>query len=100
MDRRNLVCLSAVLAIGLALFSVNAIGQQKADEDGAKAASKAFYEALSVLVNGEAMEKVWAHNELRHLRWPSCERNHRRLGFSRNNIGLILTNYSRFESPF
>jgi len=61
MDRRNLVCLSAVLAIGLALFSVNAIGQQKADEDGAKAASKAFYEALSVLDNGEAMEKVWAH---------------------------------------
>ena len=28
---------------------------------GVKAASKAFYAALAVLDNGEAMEKVWAH---------------------------------------
>jgi ketosteroid isomerase-like protein len=61
MDRRNVVCLSAISAIGLALFPANAIAQQKADEDGVKAASKAFYEALSVLDNGDAMDKVWAH---------------------------------------
>ena len=45
----------------LALLSDNALGQQAADVDGVKAASKAFYAALAVLDNGEAMEKVWAH---------------------------------------
>ena len=32
-----------------------------ADLKGMKAASKAFYAALAVIDNGEAMEKVWAH---------------------------------------
>ena len=59
MDRRNVLSLSAITA--LALLSDNALGQQAADVEGVKAASKAFYAALAVLDNGEAMEKVWAH---------------------------------------
>ena len=61
MDRRSVLSLSAITALGLALLSDNALGQQAADVDGVKAASKAFYAALAVLDNGEAMEKVWAH---------------------------------------
>jgi len=59
MDRRNVLSLSAITA--LALLSDNALGQQAADVEGVKAASKTFYTALAVLDNGEAMEKVWAH---------------------------------------
>src|SRR5215475_1404086 len=61
MDRRNVLSLSAITALGLALLSNNALGQEAADVEGVKAASKAFYAALAVLDNGEAMEKVWAH---------------------------------------
>jgi ketosteroid isomerase-like protein len=61
MDRRNVLSLSAITALGLALLLDNALGQQVADVEGVKAASKAFYTALTVLDNGEAMEKVWAH---------------------------------------
>src|SRR5215831_6510177 len=61
MDRRNVLSLSAITALGLALLSNNALGQKAEDVDGVKAASKAFYVALAVLDNGEAMEKVWAH---------------------------------------
>ena len=61
MDRRKALSLSAVTALGLAMLSGNAVAQQVADMDGVKAASKAFYTALAVLDNGEAMEKVWAH---------------------------------------
>jgi ketosteroid isomerase-like protein len=43
------------------LLSGSAVAQQAGDVDGVKAASKAFYAALAVLDNGEAMEKVWAH---------------------------------------
>ena len=62
MDRRNVLSMSAVTALGLALLSNNALGQKAEDVDGVKAASKAFYAALAVLDNGEAMEKVWAHS--------------------------------------
>ena len=61
MDRRNVLSLSAITALGLALLSDNAQGQQEADVDGVKAASKAFYTALAALDGGAAMEKVWAH---------------------------------------
>jgi hypothetical protein len=37
------------------------VAQQEADEEGVKAAGKAFYSALAVLDGGPAMEKVWAH---------------------------------------
>lgn len=61
MDRRNVLGLSVITALGLALLSDNALGQQAADVDGVKAASKAFYTALAALDGGAAMEKVWAH---------------------------------------
>jgi ketosteroid isomerase-like protein len=61
MNRRNVLSLSAITALGLAVLSGNAIAQQAADLDGVKTASKAFYAALAVLDNGEAMEKLWAH---------------------------------------
>jgi len=61
MNRRNVLGLSAWTVLGLALLSGNAIADQAADMEGAKAASKAFYAALAVLDNGEAMAKVWAH---------------------------------------
>ena len=61
MDRRNILSLFAITALGLVALSGNALAQQTADVDGVKAASKAFYTALAVLDGGAAMEKVWAH---------------------------------------
>jgi len=61
MNRRNALSLSAIAVLGLALLPSNAPAQQAADTEGVKTASKAFYTALAVLDNGEAMEKVWAH---------------------------------------
>jgi ketosteroid isomerase-like protein len=60
MNRRNFIALSAVAAVGPALLPASAIAQQP-DVEGVKAASRAFYAALRVLDNGEAMDKVWAH---------------------------------------
>jgi ketosteroid isomerase-like protein len=51
----------AVIPAGVAVIAGTAIAQQPADAEGAKAASKAFYTALAVMDNGEAMDKVWAH---------------------------------------
>ena len=61
MNRRDVLGLSAIPVLGLALLTDNAIGQQAADVEEVKSASKVFYAALAVLDNGEAMEKVWAH---------------------------------------
>lgn len=61
MGLNNILSLCAVIMLGLAVFSGNAIAEQKGDMDGVKAASQAFYEALRARDNGEAMEKVWAH---------------------------------------
>jgi ketosteroid isomerase-like protein len=61
MNRRNMLSISAMTALGLALLSSSTVAQPAADMEGVKAASKAFYTALAVLDNGEAMEKVFAH---------------------------------------
>ena len=61
MNRRNILSLYAITALGLALLPGKVVAQQAADVEGAKAASKAFYTALPVLDNGEAMAKVFAH---------------------------------------
>jgi ketosteroid isomerase-like protein len=63
MNRRNMLTLitTALAGLSIALPAINAIAQQAADTEGVKAASKAFYAALAVLDNGEAMEKVYAH---------------------------------------
>jgi ketosteroid isomerase-like protein len=58
MNRRSML---AVIPAGVAVIAGTAIAQQPADAEGAKAASKAFYTALAVMDNGEAMDKVWAH---------------------------------------
>jgi len=61
MNRRSLISLAAITALGLALLPSIAVAQQGADIEGVKAASKAFYAALAVIDDGAAMEKVWAH---------------------------------------
>jgi ketosteroid isomerase-like protein len=61
MNRRSVLSISAMTAFGLALLPGNAFAQSAADMEGVKAASKAFYAALAVIDNGEAMEKVYAH---------------------------------------
>jgi hypothetical protein len=45
MNRRNILSLSVITALGLALLPGNAVAQQS-DIDGVKAASNAFYVAL------------------------------------------------------
>jgi ketosteroid isomerase-like protein len=57
MNRRSMLI---VTTAGVAFAAGNAVAQQPSDIDGVKAASKAFYAALAVIDNGEAMEKVWA----------------------------------------
>src|SRR5713101_6648303 len=63
MKRRSMLTLitTAVAWPWIAFPASNAVAQPAADTDGVKAASKAFYAALAVIDNGEAMEKVWAH---------------------------------------
>ena len=63
MNRRGMLTLitTAVVWFWIALPANNASGQPAEDMEEVKAASKAFYAALAVLDNGEAMEKVWAH---------------------------------------
>jgi ketosteroid isomerase-like protein len=57
MGPRNTLPLFALL---FAFSADGASAQQIADIDGVKAASKAFYEAVVVVDDGTAMEKVWA----------------------------------------
>jgi ketosteroid isomerase-like protein len=57
MNWRNI----ALVTLLFVFSASNAVGQQAADIEGVKAASKAFYEAVVVVDDGTAMEKVWAH---------------------------------------
>ena len=57
MGPRNTLPLFALL---LTFSADGALAQQTADIDGVKAASKAFYDAVVVVDDGTAMEKVWA----------------------------------------
>jgi ketosteroid isomerase-like protein len=59
MNRRRVFNIGAIAALGLTLLTGNGVAQQAIDIDGVKAASKAFYEALAILDDGTAMEKVW-----------------------------------------
>jgi ketosteroid isomerase-like protein len=58
MNRRALIALITTLSV---LPASDGSAQQAADIEGVKAASKAFYDALPVLDDGTAMEKVWAN---------------------------------------
>ena len=57
----NLRSMLAPITTLIALSSNSALAQEAGDVVGVKAASKAFYAALTVLDDGSAMEKVWAH---------------------------------------
>ena len=56
MNRRGIFSTIVFLALPVS----GAAGEESADIAGVKAASHAFYTALSVLDDGSAMEKVWA----------------------------------------
>ena len=60
MIRRAFFSICAITALGLAALPSGGLAQQTADMDGVKATSKAFYTALSVFDDGEAMGKVFA----------------------------------------
>lgn len=57
LDRRTMLALTTMAAV---FTASSAIAQQPDDVEAVKAASKAFYSALSVLDDGSAMGKVWA----------------------------------------
>lgn len=57
MSFRSIRLLSALL---LLLSADGVLAEQSADIEGVKAASRAFYEAVVVVDDGTAMEKVWA----------------------------------------
>ena len=57
MNRRRMFTLATVL---IAFQATSALAQQTGDVEGVKGASRAFYQTLSVLDDGTAMEKVWA----------------------------------------
>ncbi len=64
MNRRSMLTLitMTVAWLWIGLVPSNAVAQSAAGMEGVKAASKAFYAALSVIGDGEAaMAKVWAH---------------------------------------
>ena len=52
---------TVIVSVMLAGMSASWAQQQASDEEGVKAASKAFYAALAVIDDGAAMDKVWAH---------------------------------------
>ncbi len=63
INRRSILTLipMAIAWLWIALVSSSAVAQSAADMEGVEAASKAFYAALAVIDDSEAMEKVWAH---------------------------------------
>lgn len=60
MKRREILNLSAALALGFSAQPGSAISQQS-DLEGAKEASRAFYTALAVIDDGSALSKTVAH---------------------------------------
>lgn len=64
MNRRSMLTLitTAVAWLWIALATSNAVAQPAADVEGVKAASKAFYAALAVIDDGQAMDEVVAHS--------------------------------------
>jgi ketosteroid isomerase-like protein len=69
MNRRKILSLFAIAALGFALLPGNAVAQQS-DIDGVKATSNAFYVALAALDNGASMEKIWARTPYVTLAGP------------------------------
>lgn len=63
INQRSMLTLisMAVAWLGITLVPSSAFAQSAADMEEVKAASAAFYSALAVIDDGEAMAKVWAH---------------------------------------
>jgi ketosteroid isomerase-like protein len=63
INRRSILTLifMAVAWLWIALVPSSAVAQSAADMEGVKAASKAFYAALTVIDDGKAMKGVVAH---------------------------------------
>ena len=86
MSLRNTLPLFALLLT----FSMDgAVAQQTADIDGVKAASKAFYEAVVVIDDGTAMEKVWAQTPYVTYVGPRSTAVIRWLGGSEEILGRV-----------
>ena len=60
MNRRATLAVMSTCAAAIVFASAGTSLAQQADVEGAKAASKAFYGALSALDGGASMAKVWA----------------------------------------
>jgi ketosteroid isomerase-like protein len=58
MKRRDVLTAATLL---VAFHATGAPAEPMADIEGVKAASKTFYEAVVVVDDGKAMDKVWAH---------------------------------------
>ena len=63
INRRSVLTLITMLFawLGVALLPNSSFAQSAEDMQKVKAASAAFYSALAVIDDGEAMTKVWAH---------------------------------------
>jgi ketosteroid isomerase-like protein len=80
-------CVMAFLLSGSFLASENAFAQKKSDMDGVKAATEAFYAALSAR-DVNAMQKVWANDpdiqnigprsKAPEVGWPAIKKNFER----------------------
>jgi ketosteroid isomerase-like protein len=58
MKRRSVLTATSLLIV---IAGTSAHADPSADVEGVKAASKAFYEAVVIVDDGTAMDKVWAH---------------------------------------
>jgi hypothetical protein len=58
MKRRHGLTAASFLIV---VAATRALADPSADIEGVKAASKAFYEAVVIVDDGAAMDKVWAH---------------------------------------
>ena len=76
-----------LLPVLIALSAGNARSQQAADTEALRAASKAFYDAVVVVDDGTAMEKVWAHKP--YITYIGQHVDHRRLGSSEEILGRV-----------
>jgi hypothetical protein len=67
MKTRGLLTAAPFLIV---LAGTSAVADPSADIEGVKAASKAFYEAVVVVDDGTAMDKVWAQKTYITYVWP------------------------------
>ena len=96
-SRRGLTAASFLIVVA----ATRALADPSADIEGVKAASKAFYEAVVIVDDGTAMDKIWAHrpyvtyvgpkstsiivgSDAQKTYWPEFNK-----AFSRRSVGLV-----------